>query len=104
MKAPLGRLSVRIVWPSANVALPASMFRTASFQVNEPPLSAIVPPRLLDLVTRRLGPTTVTLLLQVLLFSSLSATLVPGSTLQVPPDRGLSKVPPAVAVTGTVTV
>src|SRR5215467_947116 len=85
-----------MVWPMANVAAPLPVLATVIVQFQLLPRLS-VPETLFALVAVRSGATTVTVLLQPLLVSSISTTLLLGSTEQLPPV-GLANVPTALGV------
>ena len=97
MMLVLGRLSLKMVWPELKTAGPFPVLGTAMDQVQgvETP---VVPLTLFVLVAVRSGAVTVTVLLQALLLSLLSVTLLLGSTEQEPIARGLANVPIALGV------
>src|SRR3972149_6974888 len=97
-----GRLSDKIVWPDVYAAVKVPVLVTAIVHVQLSP-SVVTPPTLVDLTAVRSGAVTVTLLLHVLLPSLLSGTLLLGSTVQLPPPRGLANVPIALGVASSCT-
>src|SRR5258708_36404640 len=91
-----GRLSVRIVAPVRKLAAAAPVFATWTFQVQLLP-SVVVLLTLSVFTAVRSGAVTVTVSVQVLLFSLLSETTLPGSALQTPPV-GFTQLPAPVGV------
>src|SRR5260370_6737335 len=91
-----GRLSVSIVCPVVKFAGPLPPFARWTFQVQGVP-SVVAPLTLSVLTAVRSGAVTVTVSVQVLLVSSISATTLAGSALHTP-LVGFTKVPIAVGV------
>src|ERR1700729_3271330 len=99
---PPGRSSVRIVWPLANVAVPAPELATWICHVQSLP-STSVPLTLLVLTAVRSAATTLTVSLHALSVSLCSAITLAGSAAQTPPLLGLVKAPPMLGVALTTT-
>ena len=92
-----GRSSVRIVWPPANVAVPAPELATWICHVQSLP-SGSVPLTLLVLTAVRSAAATLTVSLHALSVSLCSAITLAASAAQAPPLRGLVKAPPMLGV------
>src|SRR2546428_178859 len=93
-----GRLSERIVWPTAKVAGALPPLLTVRVQLKGTPRTPL-PLTSFVLAIVRSGAVTVTVLLAHALLPSLLSTItLLGSMEQVPAARGLAKVPMAVGV------
>src|SRR5258706_260066 len=92
-----GSVSASRAWPVAKLAAALPPFDTTIDQVQLLP-SVVAPLTLFVFVAVRSGAVTVTLSLNVLFASFDSVTLPFGSTLALPPLRGLAKVPMAEGV------